>query len=72
MKTFSAEAARGGVVLQVDGKTYTVPGTSVSVKNEALSNSVAERGGLAQTIKKNPDGTITDVLTVTKPPLKGL
>jgi hypothetical protein len=67
---FSAQKVAGGVMLQVGDKRILVPGKSVTVKNEALSQSIADKGGLTQTIVKNKDGSISDVLGVA--PLKGL
>jgi hypothetical protein len=67
---FSAKAVPGGIALQIGGKSVFIPGKSVAVKNEALSNAAAQQGGLTQTIKRNSDGTVSAVLTVT--PLKGL
>jgi hypothetical protein len=67
---FSAQKVAGGVMLQVGDKRILVPGKSVTVKNEALSQYIADKGGLTQTIVRNKDGSISDVLTVA--PLKGL
>jgi hypothetical protein len=70
---FSGKAVAGGIALHVNGRTFMVPGTSVTVKNEALSNFATANRGLTQTIVRNRDDTISDVLGVApKPVLRGL
>ena len=68
----SAHAVPGGIAIQVDGRTFTIPGTTVTVKNGVMSQSLVDKGGLTQTVVRNRDGSVSAVLTVAKPPLKGL
>jgi hypothetical protein len=60
----SAKAVRGGIMITIGGHSYTIPGSSVTVKNFTLSAAAAKEAGLSQKIVKNRDGTTTDVLTV--------
>jgi hypothetical protein len=69
----TAQAIPGGILITIGNNSYKIAGTSVTVKNFALSQYAADKAGLTQTIKRNKDGTISDVLTVApKPPLKGI
>jgi hypothetical protein len=69
----TAQVIPGGILITIGNNSYKIAGTSVTVKNFALSQAAADKAGLTQTIKKNKDGSISDVLTVApKPPLKGL
>ncbi len=70
--SYSAQAVPGGIALRINGNTYTIAGTQVVVKNDTLSTYAAQQGGLSQTFIKGRNGTFTTVLTVVKPPLKGL
>jgi hypothetical protein len=59
----TAQVIPGGILITIGDHSFKVSGTSVTIKNFALSTSVAEKAGL-QTIVRNRDGTISDVLKV--------
>jgi hypothetical protein len=62
----TAQAIPGGILVTIGDRSFKIAGNSVTIKNFALSTSVADKAGLTQTIRKNKDGTISDVLTVAK------
>jgi len=64
----TAQAIPGGILITIGNNSYKIAGTSVTVKNFALSQAAADKAGLTQTIKKNKDGSISDVLTVAAKP----
>jgi hypothetical protein len=55
---FTAAASNSGAInLYFDGKLVAIPGDTVTLKGEALSTYVADRGGLKQIV--NSDGSVT-------------
>jgi hypothetical protein len=62
----AAQAIPGGILVTIGDRSFKIAGNSVTIKNFALSISVADKAGLTQTFKKNKDGTTSDVLTVAK------
>jgi hypothetical protein len=59
----TAQAIPGGFLVTIGDRSFKIAGNSVTIKNFALSTSVADKAGLTQTIKRNKDGTISDVIT---------